>query len=489
MKNIFQRISCFCIILFLGLLLFSCQNNNLPDSFVFDISILNGRVIDPESGRDSVMNIGIKDGVIQSVTGNPIEGLKVIDAQGLVVAPGFIDIHQHGQDNENYIYKVMDGVTTALELEMGTADVDKWYEERKDKSIINYGVSTGHVPLRMKIMNDPGGFAPVADAVNRIATDSEIEMLKEGIKNGLDRGALGAGFGLMYTPAASRWEILEMFRIAGQYRAPCYVHLRYGGIKEPNSCISALEEVLSASAITGTPLHVVHVTSIGFRNTPQMLQMIKEARSRNIDVSVECYPYPATQTTIESAVYNDGWQESFGITYKDLQWVATGERLNDETFARYRKQGGMVIAHSIPEEVVRSTLADSIVIIASDGMISEGMGHPRGVGTFSRVLGKYCREEKILSLHEALRKMTYLPALRLEGIAPSMRKKGRICAGADADITIFNPEEIIDQATYEDPARYSKGIEYVLVNGVVVVNKGRLQEGIYPGKAVRGTIR
>lgn len=478
-----------CIHLSLVFLLFSCRNSNSTDDILFDTAILNGRVIDPESGLDSVMNIGIKNGIIQLVTGNSIEAIKAIDAQGLVVSPGFIDIHQHGQDNENYMYKVMDGVTTALELEMGTADVDKWYEEREDKSIINYGVSAGHVPLRMKIMNDPGGFAPVGDAVSRIATDSEIEMLKEGIRHGLDRGALGAGFGLMYTPAASRWEILEMFRVAGQYQAPCYVHLRYGGIKEPNSCISALEEVLSVSAITGAPLHVVHVTSIGFRYTPRMLQMIKEARSRKLDVSVECYPYPATMTAIESAVYNDGWQESFGITYKDLQWVATGERLDAGSFARYRKQGGMVIAHSIPEEVVKSTLADSIVIIASDGMLSDGTGHPRGAGTFARVLGKYCREEKVLSLHEALRKMTILPAQRLEEIAPSMRKKGRICTGADADITIFNPEEIIDQATFEDPARYSRGIEYVLVNGKVVVNKGQLQEGIYPGRAVRGTVK
>lgn len=258
---------------------------------------------------------------------------------------------------------------------------------------------------------------------------------------------------------------------------------------EPNSCIGALEEVLSASAITGAPLHVVHVTSIGFSLTPQMLQMIREARSNNLDVTVECYPYPATQTTIESAVYDEGWQEMFGITYKDLQWAETGERLDEESFNRYRKKGGMVIAHSIPEEVVKSTIADSIVIIASDGMLSGGRGHPRGVGSFSRVLGKYVREEKILSLTDALRKITLMPAQRLESIAPSMKKKGRISVGADADITIFDPGEIIDQATYGEPAKFSKGIHYVLVNGIIVVKDGGLQDGDFPGKAVRGIIR
>lgn len=482
----FQKILCSCIIILCPLVNQSCKNRSSETGKDFDIAIINGRVIDPESNLDAIINIGIKDGSIQLITAKEIKGRNSIDAQGLVVAPGFIDIHQHGQDHENYCYKVRDGVTTALELEMGTADVDNWYKEREGKALINHGVSVGHVPLRMKIMDDPGGFAPVADAVYKSASDEEIILLKEGIEKGLSRGGLGVGFGLMYTPAATRWEILEMFRVAGKTLAPCYVHIRYGGLKEPNSCIAALEEVISASAISGAPLHVVHVTSIGFSYTPRMLQMIKEARSRNIDVSVECYPYPATQTTIESAVYDERWQESFGITYEDLQWVETGERLNAESFARYRKTGGMVIAHSIPEDVVSSTVADSIVMIASDGMLSGGKGHPRGTGTFARVLGKYAREEELFSLPEALRKITLMPANRLEAIAPMMKKKGRICEGADADITIFDPERIIDQATYGEPAIYSKGIQYVLVNGVIVVKDGVLQENVFPGKAVRG---
>jgi dihydroorotase len=250
-----------------------------------------------------------------------------------------------------------------------------------------------------------------------------------------------------------------------------------------------LEEVISASAITGAPLHVVHITSLGFSYTPQMLQMIKEARSRDIDITVECYPYTATQTTIESAVYDKGWQESLGINYGDLQWAATGERLTEESFAKYRKTGGMVIAHSIPEDVVKSAIADSIVIIASDGMLEGGKGHPRGTGTFARVLGKYVRREKLLTLSEGLRKITLMSAQRLEKIAPVMKNKGRIREGADADITIFDPEEIIDQATYDEPAKYSKGISYVLVNGTIVVNKGQLQDGVFPGKAVRGIIK
>jgi len=486
-----SRINRFLISILLIAGYIACQTCKQSDSASvkgYDLVILNGRVIDPETNLDAVRNIGIREGSVQIITEKAIGGKSSIDAAGLVVAPGFIDIHEHGQDQENYRYKVMDGVTTVLELEMGTSDVDGWYKERDGKTLINYGVSSGHVPLRMKIMNDPGGFAPVGDAVYKKASVEEIEMLREGIEKGLNRGALGVGFGLMYTPGASRLEILEMFRVAGRYNAPCFVHMRYGGLTEPD-CIAALQEVLAASAVSGAPLHIVHVTSLGFSLTPQLLKMIKEARSHGMDVTVECYPYTATQTTIESAVYDDGWQQKFGIDYKDLQWAETGERLTAESFARYRETGGMVIAHSIPEDVVKSTIADSIVIIASDGMLEKGKGHPRGVGTFSRVLGKYVREDKVLTLMEGLKKITLMPAGRLEGIAPGMKKKGRIQKGSDADITIFDPDWIIDKATYDDPSRFSDGIKYVIVNGYVIVKNGAVVENTFPGKPVRGLIK
>lgn len=463
--------------------------NSSSGDKIFDVVILNGRVMDPESNLDAIMNIGIMEGSVQLITTKEINGHTSINAKDLVVAPGFIDLHQHGHDPENYRYKVMDGVTTALELEMGTSEIDRWYREREGTAHINYGTSIGHVPLRMAIMKDPGGFAPVADAVYKTASDLVIKILKEGIERGLNRGALGVGFGLMYTPAASRMEILEMFRVAGKVKAPCFAHIRYAGLKEPSNCIAALEEVISASTITGAPLHVVHITSMGFSLTPDLLQMIYGARSHGLDITVECYPYTATQTTIESAVYDEGWQEMLGISYKDLQWAETGERLTAESFARLRKEGGMVIAHSISEDTVKSAIADPMVIIASDGMLEKGKGHPRGTGTFARVLGMYVRKEKLLTLMDGLRKITLMPAQRLEEIAAVMKNKGRIRVGSDADISIFDPEQIIDQASYEEPAKYSKGIAYVLVNGVIVVDNGLIRENIFPGKAVRGIIK
>jgi N-acyl-D-aspartate/D-glutamate deacylase len=454
----------------------------------YDIVILNGRVIDPESGLDAIRNIGISKGTIQAISEKSLRGRATVLATGLVVSPGFIDLHSHGQDDENYRFKAMDGVTTALELEVGTGNADQWYAERADKALINYGASIGHIPARISVMRDPGVFLPTGDAAHKAASDSEIEEMKRLIDKGLKQGALGVGFGINYTAAASHWEILEMFRLAAKHRAPCFVHMRYAGLKEPNNSVRALEEVISATAITGAPLHVVHISSMGLRATPLLLQMIAEAQSRGLDVTTECYPYTATQTNIESAIYDEGWQEALGIDYEDLQWVATGERLTAESFARYRKTGGGVIGHAIPESVARTSVASPLTMIASDGGLQRGKGHPRGSGSYARVLGHYVRDEKALTLKDALRKMTIMPAQRLEGIAPMMKNKGRIRVGADADLTIFDPARIIDKSTFEEPARYSEGVKHVLVGGVFVVKDAGLQADVKPGRAVRAPV-
>ncbi len=449
-----------------------------PVAEPYDVVILNGRVMDPESGLDSVRNVGIRGGKIAAVSSDPITGTKIIDAKGLVVAPGFIDLHEHGQAPQNYQFQAHDGVTTSLELEIGTSDVDAWYAARDGKSLINYGVSIGHVPVRIMVLHDPGSFYPMGDAAHRAATPAEIEQMRDAVDRGFRSGALAEGMGIAYTPAASHAEIVDMFRVAAKYGASVHVHMRYAGYHEPTTGLAGLEEVIAAAAETGAPLHVVHVTSMGFRDTPGLLAMIAGARQRGIDVTTECYPYTAGSTALQSTIFDPGWQEAQGITYHDVEWVATGERLTAETFAKYRKQGGVVVIFSIPEEVARATMADPTVMVASDGMpITGAKVHPRGQGTFSRVLGHYVREEKALDLMTALRKMTLMPAQRLEKRAPIFRDKGRIRVGADADITAFDPQRVIDKATFEEPLQYSEGVQFVLVNGVPVVYDGKLVDG------------
>src|SRR5712671_4171437 len=356
----------------------------------FDTVILGGRVMDPESGLDAVRNVGIRAGKIAVISQSPLHGQQTIDAKGLVVAPGFIDLHEHGQEPRNYQFQARDGVTTSLELEAGTADVDSWYAARQGKSLINYGVSVGHIPVRTKILTKissdsglggklgPADMAAQDAAAHRQATPEELAQMREAMEQGFRNGALAEGMGINYTPGASHWEIVEAFRVAARYGASVHVHLRYAGGKEPETGLSALEEVIAAAAATGAPLHVVHITSMGLKYTPQLIAMVEGAQKRGLNVTTECYPYTAGSTYLQSAIFDEGWQERYGITYKDLQWAETGERLTAETFAKYRKQGGVVVIHEIPAEAARTAVASPMVMIASDGMPITGPKiHPR----------------------------------------------------------------------------------------------------------------
>lgn len=446
----------------------------------YDVVISRGRVMDPETKLDAIRDVGIRGGKIAAVSEAPLSGKSVVDVHGLVVTAGFIDLHQHGQTEENYRYKARDGVTTALEMEVGVSPVDAWYAEREGKSLINFGATVGHIPVRMAVMHDTGTFLPRDHAVDAVATPEQMQEILSLLRRGLDEGALGVGFGIAYVPGATRDEIFRAFQLAAERKVPVYVHLRSAGPVEPGG-IDALQEVMADGAGSGAILHVVHITSTELRQTPLALSVIHGAHRHGLDFTTEAYPYTAGMTDISSAIFSPGWQQrNGGITYKDLQWAATGERLTAETFAKYRKQGGMVAIHCIPEDVVKEAMADPDVMIASDGILSHGKGHPRAAGTYARVLGKYVREEHVLSLMDALRKMSLLPAEML-----NLPNKGRLQVGADADITVFNPERVIDKATFEQPAQYSEGIPYVMVNGAWVVKNNEIQRGVNPGRGLR----
>ncbi len=436
--------------------------------------------MDPASGLDAVRQVGIRGGKIAAISPQALRGRTVIDAKGLIVSPGFIDLHSHGQTPENYRFKAMDGVTTALEMEVGVSPVAPWYAAREGKSLINFGASSGHLPARMAVMHDTGGLLPRDKAVSRAATPEEQRAITAAVRRGLEEGALGIGLGIAYIPLVSRAEIFGMFQLAAEKKTALYVHMRNGGPVEPG-VIDALQEVIADAAATGAAAHVVHITSMGLRETPLCLEMIDGARRRGLDITTEAYPYTAGMTDIGSAIFAEGWEgRQGGITFHDLQWAATGERLTAATFAKYRRQGGMVAIHSIPEEIVKLAIANPLVAIASDGILENGKGHPRAAGTFTRVLGRYVRDQHVLTLMEALRKMTLAPAARL-----GIQSKGRIAVGADADLAIFDAARVRDRATFENPAQYSEGMVYVLVNGVPVVRSGSLVDSVAPGHGLR----
>ncbi len=454
----------------------------------YDLVIANGRVMDPETGMDAVRSVGIRGGVVEALSETPLAGREMIDAAGLVVAPGFINLHWHGTDPHSDYYEAMDGVTSTFELEIGVADVDRWYDERVGRMPINYGVAIGHAPVRMQVMHDPGSFVPAGDAARKPATPEELRAIAAGVEHGLRRGAVGVGFGLAYTPAASHWEILEMFRIAARYGAGGFVHIRGASSAGSTDREQGLLEVVAHSAVSGAPVHVAHINSSAQESVARMLAIVEAARSRGVDVSTEAYPYTAGMTRIESFLF-DSWTDKPEAEYRKLQWVATGERLTRESFLRYRKQGGYVLIHANTEERVRVAVTHPLTMIASDGFDVEPPSHPRSAGTYSRILRQYVREEQTLGLMDALRKMSLMPAQRIEARVPQMRRKGRLQPGTDADIVVFDAATIRDVATYEQPAQYSQGMRYVLVNGRFVVRDGRVLEGETPGKPVRAAIQ
>ncbi|MFZ4793916.1 MAG: amidohydrolase family protein [Blastocatellia bacterium] len=454
-------------------------------SGVYDLVLARGRVMDPESGLDGIRYVGVRGSRIEAISERSLTGTVTIDATGMVIAPGLIDLHSHGQNDENYRYKARDGVTTALELEVGTADVPAWYAEREGKSLINYGVTVGHVPVRMKVMGDTGSWLPRDKAITTRATVDENRQIMDLMVRGLDDGAIGIGFGIAYVTGTRREEIMNIFQLAADRGMTCFTHVRSHGAVEPGSALESMQEVVANAAATGASLHIVHVTSTGLIQTPDCLRLIDGAQRRGLDVTTEAYPYTAAMTGIETAIFDEGWQQKMGIGYGDLQWVATGERLTPESFARYRRQGGLVVIHSIPEQIARLAVSHPRIMIASDGVINDGKGHPRGAGSYARVLGRYVRDEKAIGLMEALRKMSLMPAQRLEKSVPMMRSKGRIRVGADADLIVFDPARVIDRATFEKPGQYSEGITQVIVNGKLVVRDEKLVEGVKPGMAIR----
>jgi N-acyl-D-aspartate/D-glutamate deacylase len=450
----------------------------------YDLVLTGGRVVDPASGLDAIRNVAIAGSQIAAVSVAPLRGRTMLDVSGSVVAPGFIDLHAHGQTPENYALRARDGVTTALELEIGAIDIPKWYAERKGKALINYGASSGHVPACMQVMNDSGTFLPRDRAAQQRPTAGQSRRILELIQSGLDQGGLGIGFGLAYVPEVTRKDVLDLFELAASRDVPCFVHLRYQGLAEPG-VLAGLEEVIAAAAATGASLHVVHITPAGRSLTPDALKMIAGARARGLHVTTEFYPYEASMTNLDSAIFSPGWQERMGAKYSDLVWVKTGERISSGSFERLRQEGGPVIIHGIPEPMLRFAMSSPLTMVASDGLIENGKGHPRGAGTFARMLGRYAREEKVIPLMECLRKMTIQPAQVLEHAVPSMQRKGRLAPGADADIAVFDPARVIDHATFENPASPSTGFRLVLVNGVIVVRNDTLVSPAMPGQPVR----
>lgn len=458
----------------------SCQKKQNQ----YDIVILGGRVIDPETQTDKIINLGIIGDSIAEISAEKLQGKTVIDASGMVVAPGFIDLHAHGQSNIENINQAFDGVTTALELEVGVDTLSQWLLTRQKKALLNYGASACQLAIRNKVIS--GVETPkksiydelVDSAAYRAVPQNRYPKVRRKFDEAINKGAIGIGIPVGYVPGASVEEIFDTYQYAGQKKVPVFTHLREGGA-------IAFQQVITDAILNNTTLHICHINSMARKDIAFCLKLVETAQKKGFPITTEIYPYTAGNTEISSAIFDEGWQKRLGCSYSDLQWVETGERLTAETFKKYYKKGGSVTIHMMKPEWIEMGIKSPVTMIASDGGDCSTGSHPRGSGTFSKVLGEYVREKKILSLAEAIRKMTLMPAQLLEKTVPEMKKRGRIQIGCKSDLVLFDPNTIIDKATFENGCVKSTGVKYLLVNGKILIKKGELLPNLFPGKAIK----
>lgn len=459
-----------------------------PDPTLYDIVITGGRVMDPETRRDETgLNVGIIDDTIVRITRQPLQGKRVIDAQGLVVAPGFIDPQSYDPNPFGNWYKIADGVTTNLAGHDGLINPAAYFDNMaRQQPPLNYGASFYVGGARRSI------------GVDRYAaaTPEQIQRLVAMAERALEGGAMAVSFSLEYYPNQQPDEVLALVEVAARYGVPAIFHLRYSTMYgDGGNNFDALEEVLDYARATGAAIHIGHLHSTGGTfSMPESLALLAEARREGIDVTADVYSYHYWATNLSSARFAPGWQERFQIDYSDLQLVCSTERLTPESFARLRAAGGVLaVAYAMPEEELPMALQADFVMLGSDGILEPGPpgkpdgcnNHPRGAGNYARLLGKYVREEKVLSLMDALEKMSLMPAKRFEARVPALARKGRLQEGMDADIVIFDPDTVADRATVEAPAQFSAGIHYVLVNGQVVLDEEGLHRDVRPGRPLK----
>ena len=491
----------------------------------YDIVLKNGRVIDPESGLDAIRNVGIKDGTIALITEEDISGKQTIDASGKVVSPGFIDLHAHGQNIGDYRMQAMQGVTTMLELESGVLPVSGWYDQQAQLNLpINYGAAAGWTFARIATFTetDPEPTSKYfQDAQSRndwkmeLATPEQEAKILGLVKQGLEEGGLGIGINAGYAPGYGRKEYFHLAKIAAENDVATYTHVRYASNVEPNSSWEAIQELISNAAITGAHMHICHINSTSLKDIKATLELVNDAWENNLNITVGAYPWGAASTVIGAAMFSgEGWQDRMGSTASSFQ-LGT-ERMTEDQVEDYQKNkpGTFITWHFLDESkpddlaLLDASVLHPRILIESDEMfwmfvddqgevenysgdawpLPEGtFSHPRSNGTFAKILRSHVRERQVMTMSEAIRKMSLMPAQTLEGFVPQMKKKGRLQEGMDADIVVFDPNTIAEKGTYEEPNQPAVGVQTLLVNGQLVVNDGQLILDAAPGQPIRRT--
>jgi len=487
-----------------------------------DVLLSGARVVDPETGLDGVRHVGVTGGLITSLTTEPVPARTVIDITGLVLAPGFIDLHSHAQTVTSLRLQALDGVTTALELESGAAQVALVYAEaQQERRPINYGYASSWAMARMRVLdgvNPKGGFLAFSASAHhprwqKPASPSELSAVLAELERELHEGALGVGVLLGYAPSTGRREYYRVAELAARLGVPTFTHARFKNPDDPHSALEGVAEVVAGAAGTGAHMHLCHLNSTSLRAVDEVAGLVAGARESGVRITTEAYPYGAGMTMIGVPFLHPDNLPKLGIKPSDIAVVSTGERPVDaERLLRLRAEdpAALVAIHYLDDddEDDQALLQQALLLpgtaIASDALpftdrggnlvenewpLPEGaVSHPRTTGTFSRFLGTYVRDRQVLPLIEAIRRCTLIPAQTLEQVAPVMRGKGRIQVGADADLVVFDLATIAERSTYEQPGIPALGVRHLMVDGQFVVRDGAPLLDSLPGRPIRGRL-
>ncbi|MFT4084555.1 MAG: amidohydrolase family protein [Nocardioides sp.] len=482
-----------------------------------------GRVANPEVGAERVADVAVAGGRVVAIgTDLPADGAQVVEVAGLVVGPGFVDLHSHVHSIAGQRLQALDGVTAALDLEAGLFPVARAYAVASDEGRpLHYGFSASWAGARalahlgtsadadidrtLAVLGDPGW--------QRTSTAPERAAWLDTLESEIADGAVGIGVLLGYAPRSDPEEFLAVARLAQRTGTATFTHVRELIEADPATPIDGSLEIARAAAETGAAMHHCHVNSTSRRHVDRVLGLLEDARAAGSRVSVEAYPYGAGSTAIGAFFLAPERLDAWGLVPSDLTIVATGERVGDAArLAELRASdpGQVCLVAFLDEDrpedaaTLRRSLAFPDAIVASDAMAvlwpdgsqesrewplpPGGQTHPRTAGTFARSLRRMVVETGAWSWPEAFRRCSYLPARVLDGFVPAMSTKGRLEVGADADLVVIDPARVTDQATYLDPVRPSRGIVHLLVDGTFVVRDSQLLPDAFPGRPIRGVV-
>jgi len=502
------------------------------------ILFAGGRVIDPETGLDAVWDVLVRAGRIEAVAAPgelPAAGAEVRDVRGLVVAPGFIDLHSHTNSLAGQWLQLCDGVTTALELEIGAVPVSAAAARaRREGRAVHFGFSASWAVARMRVLggvHPRGGFGDFQDHVadaewQRPATRQEIASIIAVLDEQLHDGGIGIGVAAGYAPYFGPDEYEAVATLAQQRGVPVFTHARDLREVRPDTPIDGAEEIVRAARRTGARMHFCHLHSSSARHIPRVLDLVGQAQADGAPVSVEAYPYGAGMTTIGAAFLDADGLARRGLQVTDLVHAASGERLLSlDRLEQLRREdpGALVLMDNLYEDrpadfaMMLSVQRHPGAMIASDAMpltyaqtysrnstasqspapapegppawpiAGDARTHPRTAGTFTKAIRLLHRGagEALISVIE---RATLAPARLLEGAVPGMRRKGRVQAGCDADLIAFDPATVTDTATYRRSTSPASGMPFVVVGGELVIDGGTLNRDVRSGRQVAGSV-